>query len=374
LHEKVEGIEVFLSDFAHAAIVAGAGHQSMIAWPTKDARGLSATEGIPMRHARAIRCAAFGAPEDLIVADVELPAPGPGQVRIVLRAAGVNFADYLIVAGKYQVKPALPFIPGLEAAGEIIELGPRTEELQLGQRVAVVTRPGGCFATGIVIDAVHAVPLPNGIDFGVAACMSVAYGTAHLALSGRGKLRAGETLLVTGAAGGVGLAAVEVGKALGARVIAAAGSRARLDLALARGADEIVDYGSESLRDRVKALTKGKGADVIFDPVGGDVFDQCLRAINQEGRILVVGFASGRIPSVPTNLVLIKNCSIVGVDFGIEMDGGPALRERLSEIFSWFLEGRFKPHISMRLPLEEAGAALRRLADRATQGRIALEM
>ncbi len=327
-----------------------------------------------MRHARAIRCVAFGAPESLEVGDVELPAPGPGQVRVVLRAAGVNFADYLIVAGKYQVKPALPFTPGLEAAGEIAELGPGTEELQLGQRVAVVTRPGGCYATGIVIDAAHVVALPDGIDFGVAACMPVAYGTAHLALSRRGKLRAGETLLVTGAAGGVGLAAVEVGKALGARVIAAARSRARLDLALSRGADELVDYGCESLSDRVKALTNGKGADVILDPVGGDVFDQCLRAINQEGRILVVGFASGRIPSVPANRILIKNCSIVGVDFGIEMDGHPALRERLSELVSWYVQGRLEPHISARLPLEEAGTALRRLSDRATEGKIALEM
>lgn len=327
-----------------------------------------------MRHARAVRCAVFGVSESLTVADVELPAPRLGQVHVALQAAGVNFADALIVAGKYQVKPALPFTPGLEGAGEIVELGAGVEELQLGQRVAVVTRPGGCYATGIVIDAAHVVPLPDQIDFGIAACMPVAYGTAHFALLDRGKLRAGETLLVTGAAGGVGIAAVEVGKLLGARVIAAARGSKRLELPLSRGADEVLDYSSESLRDRVKALTDGKGADVILDPVGGDVFDQCLRAVNDEGRILVVGFASGRIPSVPANLILIKNCSIVGVDFGIEMDGRPALRERLSELFSWHAQGRLKPHISARLPLEEAGTALRRLADRATEGKIALEM
>jgi NADPH:quinone reductase len=247
-------------------------------------------------------------------------------------------------------------------------------DLQLGQRVAVVTRPGGCFATGAVIDAAHVVPFPGAIDYVTAACMPVAYGTAHFALSHRGRLRAGETLLVTGAAGGVGLAAVEVGKALGARVIAAARGQDRLDLARSRGADELVDYGAESLRERMKALTGGSGADVILDPVGGDVFDECLRVINNEGRILVVGFAGGRIPSVPANRILIKNCSIVGVDYGTEMDGPPALRTRLTEVFSWYAQGRLKPHISARLPLNEAGAALRLLAARAAHGKIALEM
>jgi NADPH2:quinone reductase len=252
----------------------------------------------------------FGEPENLIVADVELPAPRSGQVRVALRAAGVNFADYLIVTGKYQIKPALPFTPGLEAAGEIVEFGPGIDDLQLGQRVAVVTRPGGCYATGAVIEAAHVVPLPGGIDFVTAACVPVAYGTAHFALSHRGRLRAGETLLVTGAAGGVGLAAVEVGKALGARVIAAARGQDRLDLARSRGADELVDYGAESLR----------------------------------------------------------------VDYGTEMDGPPALRARLTEVLSWFAQGRLKPHISARLPLNEAGSALRQLADRAAYGKIALAM
>jgi NADPH2:quinone reductase len=225
-----------------------------------------------------------------------------------------------------------------------------------------------------VIDAAHVVPLPGAIDFVTAACMPVAYGTAHFALSHRGRLRAGETLLVTGTAGGAGLAAVEVGKALGARVIAAARGQDRLDLARSRGADELANYGAESLRERVKALTGGSGADVILDPVGGDVFDECLRVINNEGRILVVGFAGGRIPSVPANRILIRNCSIVGVDFGTEMDGRPWLRERLVELFSWFVQGRLKPHISARLPLNEAGAALRLLAARAAHGKIALEM
>lgn len=324
---------------------------------------------------RAMQCTELGAPEVLSLHDVELPAGGPTHVRIELRAAGVNFADALIMAGKYQMKPFFPFTPGLEGAGEIIEVGRGVSNLRPGQRVAVLIRPGGCYATGLVVDADRVAPLPDGIDFVTAACMPVAYGTAYLALVQRAGLKAGETLLVTGAAGGVGLAAVEIGKALGARVIAAARGTDRLRIAVAHGADEVVDYGSEDLRDSVKTLTGGEGADVIFDPVGGDIFDQCLRAVAWHGRMLVVGFASGRIPAAPANLVLLKNFSLVGVDLGAESDRDPSSTGRdLAELFSWAAQGRLKPHVSATFELEQAGAALREVVDRRATGKLALRM
>jgi NADPH2:quinone reductase len=227
----------------------------------------------------------------------------PHQVRIRVRAAGVNFADSLMVGGTYQVKPPFPFTPGLEAAGEIVETGSAVDGLQAGQRVLAVLRNGGGYAEEIVLDAAAVVPIPDAMNFVTAAAFPVAYGTSHLALTHRGHLQPGETLLVLGAAGGVGLTAVEVGKALGARVIAAAGGAEKLAVARSRGADELIDYREESIRDRVRALTGGKGADVVYDPVGGDAFDQALRAVNWEARMLVIGFAAGRIQAVPANLI-----------------------------------------------------------------------
>ncbi len=247
-----------------------------------------------------------------------------------MRAAGINFADSLMVGGTYQVKPPFPFTPGLEAAGEVIETGDGVPSLLSGQRVLAVLRDGGGYAEEIVLDAATVLPIPESMDFVTAAAFPVAYGTSHFALTHRGHLQPGETLLVLGAAGGVGLTAVEIGKALGARVIAAAGGTDKLAVARSRGADELIDYRTESLRDRVRELTGGKGADVVYDPVGGDAFDQALRAVNWEARMLVIGFASGRIQAVPANLILVKNISVIGVVWGAQTQRHPAWMSRTS--------------------------------------------
>src|SRR5215469_11386868 len=244
---------------------------------------------------KAIRCREWGTPDVLRLEESESPSLKPHQVRIRVHAAGVNFADSLMVGGTYQVKPPFPFTPGLEAAGEAIETGSGVVGLRTGQRVLAVLRNGGGYAEEIVLDAATVVPIPETMDFVTAAAFPVAYGTSHFALTHRGHLQSGETLLVLGAAGGVGLTAVEIGKALGARVIAAASGADKLAVAKSRGADALIDYRSESIRDRVRELTAGKGADIVYDPVGGDAFDQALRAVNWEARMLVIGFAAGRI-------------------------------------------------------------------------------
>jgi len=322
---------------------------------------------------KAVLCRAFGEPDALRVEEV---APRPldrGQVRIGVRAAGVNFPDYLMVTGRYQVKPPLPFTPGIEAAGEIIECAPDVVDLRPGQRVVALARRGGSFASELVLPAQYVVPIPDVMDFTTAAGFPVAYGTAHLALIRRGRLRSGETLLVTGAGGGVGLAAVEVGKRLGARVIAAAGSAEKLKIASEHGADDLIDYQTTSLRDRVKELTGDAGVDVVFEPVGGNIFDQCTRLMNWEGRLLVIGFASGRIPTAPANLVLVKNYSLVGVVFGAHMEKFPdSVRPRIQELLGWYTDGSLQPHISRTIPLEQAAVALNEIAERNVRGKIVL--
>src|SRR6266852_4837455 len=274
---------------------------------------------------KAIRCRKWGAPDVLRLEEAESPSLDRHQVRIRVHAAGVNFADSLMVGGTYQVKPPFPFTPGLEAAGEIVETGDAVDGLRAGQRALAVLRNGGGYAEEIVLDAAAVVPIPAAMDFVTAAAFPVAYGTSHFALTHRGHLQAGETLVVLGAAGGVGLTAVEIGKQLGARVIAAAGGAAKLAVAKEHGADELIDYQTESIRDRVRELTQGLGADVVFDPVGGDAFDQALRAVNWQARMLVIGFAAGRIQAVPANLILVKNIAIVGVDRGAESRRNPGL-------------------------------------------------
>ena len=265
---------------------------------------------------KAILCRVWGVPDTLRLEEAESPKLQPHQLRVRVRAASINFADTLMVGGSYQVKPPFPFTLGLEAGGEVVETGAAVGNLQAGQRVLAVLRSGGGYAEEIVLDAAAVVPIPPAMDFVTAAAFPVAYGTSHFALTHRGHLQADETLLVLGAAGGVGLTAVEIGKAMGARVIAAAGGAEKLDVARSRGADEVIDYRTESIRDRVRALTDGKGADVVFDPVGGDAFDQALRAVNWEARMLVIGFAAGRIQFVPANLILVKNISVTGVVWG----------------------------------------------------------
>ena len=320
---------------------------------------------------KAVLCHAFGEPDGLRVEEIEPSHLEHGQVRIGVHAAGVNFPDYLMVTGKYQVKPPLPFTPGIEAAGEIIECAPDVVDLRPGQRVVALARRGGAFASQLTLPAPFVVPIPDIMDFVTAAGFSVAYGTAHLALTHRGQLRSGETLLVTGAGGGVGLAAVEVGKRLGARVIAAASGADKLKIASEHGADDLIDYQTTSLRDRIKDLTGG--VDVAFEPVGGDIFDQCSRVMNWEGRLLVIGFASGRIPSAPANLILVKNYSLVGVVFGAHIEKFPeSVRPRIQELLRWYNDGSLKPHISRTFPLDQAAVALNEMAARNVRGKIVL--
>lgn len=322
---------------------------------------------------KAVLCHAFGERDSLRVEEIEPRPLERGQVRIGVRAAGVNFPDLLMVEGKYQVKPSLPFIPGMEAAGEIIECASDVTDLHPGQRILALTRRGGAFASELIVPAPLVVPIPEIMDFTTAAGFPVAYGTAHLALIYRGHLRSGETLLVTGAGGGVGLAAVEVGKRLGARVIAAAGGADKLRIASEHGADELIDYRAGSLRDRIKELTGGAGADVVFEPVGGDIFDQCMRVMNWEGRLLVIGFASGCLPTAPTNLVLVKNYSLVGVVFGAHIEKFPdSVRPRIQELLRWYADGSLKPHISRTFPVDQVAVALKALAERQVTGKIVL--
>jgi NADPH:quinone reductase len=324
---------------------------------------------------RAVRCHQWGIPDVLRLDEFESPGLRPEQVRIRVHAAGINFADTLMVAGKYQVKPPFPFTPGLEVAGEVIEVGAAVPNVRPRQRVLAVLRRGGGYADEATVDAAAVVPIPDAMDFVTAAAFPVAYGTSHFALTHRGGLKPGETMLVLGAAGGVGLTAVEIGKHLGARVIAAAGGPDKLAVARQHGADEVIDYRSESIRDRVRDLTGGLGADVVYDPVGGDAFDQALRAVNWEARMLVIGFASGRIQSVPANLILVKNISVIGVVWGAQAERDPVLVSRnLAELLRWWEAGRLKPLVAKTFPLAEAGAAMQALLSRRHAGRIVLEV
>ena len=322
---------------------------------------------------KAVLCHAFSEPSNLRVEEIEPGHLERGQVRIRVRAAGVNFPDLLMVTGKYQVKPPLPFTPGIEAAGEIIEFAPDVADFRPGQRVLALARRGGAFASELIVPAQFVVPIPDIMDFTTAAGFPVAYGTAHLALIYRGQLRSGETLLVTGAGGGVGLAAVEIGKRVGARVIAAAGGTDKLRIASEHGADELIDYRAGSLRDRIRELTGEAGVDVVFDPVGGDIFDQCTRIMNWEGRLLVIGFASGRIPTAPANLVLVKNYSLIGVVFGAHIERFPeSVRPRIQELLTWYANGSLKPHISRTFALDQVAVALNAIAERHVVGKIVL--
>jgi NADPH:quinone reductase len=324
---------------------------------------------------KAVQCREWGGPESLRLEEAPRRPLQPGQVRVRVHAAGVNFADTLMISGKYQVKPPFPFTPGLEAAGEVIEAGSGVSAFRPGQRVLAVLRNGGGYAEEIALDARAVVPIPDRMDYVAAAAFPVAYGTSHFALTHRGHLKSGETLLVLGAAGGVGLSAVEIGKEMGARIIAAAGSPEKLAVAREHGAHELIDYTKESIRDRVRELTGGLGADVVYDPVGGDAFDQALRAVNWEARMLVIGFASGRIQSVPANLVLVKNISVIGVVWGAQAERDPALISRyLAELLGWWERGKLKPVVAKTFPLAEAGAAMTALLSRRHPGKIVLEV
>lgn len=322
---------------------------------------------------KAILCHQFGTPEDLSVADVPSPPLGAGQVRIAVRACGVNFPDVLMIQGLYQLKPPFPFSPGLEVAGDIVAVAEDVRGAQVGERVMAVMMYGG-FAEEVVVPAAAILPMPPEMSYEHGAGFQLAYGTSHVALSHRAQLQAGETLLVLGAAGGVGLTAVELGKRLGARVIAAASAREKLELARAYGADDLINYKSENLRDRLKELTDGRGVDVIYDPVGGDLFDQAVRRLAWEGRYLVIGFASGRIPSLPANIALLKNASIVGAFWGAYLRTDPGvIRDSFAILTDCYAAGGLKPHIHQVFALDEAPAALRQLMDRRAMGKVLLK-
>jgi NADPH2:quinone reductase len=322
---------------------------------------------------RALRCHTLGDLGSLSVDEVASPEMGAGQVRISVKAAGVNFPDILMCEGKYQVKPPMPFTPGLEVAGVVKEVGEGVTHVKPGDRVLAFARVAGGFAEEIVLPGGIATPIPDEMDFQTAAAFTIAYGTAMFALDYRGHLKAGETLVVLGATGGVGLAAIECGKLLGARVIAAAGSADKLKVAKEYGADEVVDYRAENLRDRLRELTDGKGVDVVFDPVGGSYFDSCVRAIGWEGRILVVGFASGEIPKPAANLILVKNFSVIGVVFGEHSHRYPdQSREMLTRLLGSWREGRLKPRIWGTYPLERATEAFAEITARRVQGKMVL--
>ncbi len=323
---------------------------------------------------KALVCRQYGPPESLVFEELPTPEVGPGQIRIRVHACGVNFPDTLIIEGKYQFKPEPPFAPGGEVAGIVDALGEGVTGFQTGDRVMALTGWGG-YAEEVVVDADRVQALPDSMDFETGASFAMTYGTSIHALIQRGQLKEGETLLVLGAGGGVGLAAVELGKVLGARVIAAAGSAEKLAIAQAYGADELINYREESLKDRVKELTEGRGADVIYDAVGGDAFDDALRCINWNGRLLVVGFASGRIPTPPANLPLLKGCSIVGVFWGrFRQEEPEANRQNFETLFQWHRDGRLKPHISHRLPLAEGARAMRILTNREAIGKVVLQV
>ena len=319
---------------------------------------------------RALVCKAHGLPETLVVEDVPSPIAGPGQVVVRIEAAGVNFPDALIIQNKYQVKPPLPFIPGAEMAGVVASVGEGVTRFKPGDAVAGVVTTGG-FAQAIAVDASRLIALPAGAPMDVASAFILAHGTSHHALKDRAALQAGETLLVLGASGGVGLAAVEIGKVLGARVIACASSQAKLDVCVAHGADATIDYSTEDLRERIRDLTGGKGPDVIYDPVGGSFAEPALRSIGWRGRYLVVGFANGEIPKIPLNLPLLKVCSIVGVFWGAFVGNEPKnAAAGITELFEWLAAGRLRPRISARYPLNEASKALRAMLNREVTGKV----
>ena len=319
---------------------------------------------------KAVLCKQFGPPESLVVEDLPSPKPGPGEAVVSMKAASVNFPDVLIIQNKYQFKPPLPFSPGSELAGVVKEVGAGVSNVKPGDRVFTTTFYGA-FAEEVKTEAARLLPIPEGMDFKSAAAFLLTYGTSDHALRDRGQLKPGETLLVLGAAGGVGIAAIEIGKALGATVIACASSADKLAVCREHGADETINYATEDMRERIKQITGGKGVDVVYDAVGGAYTEAALRSTAWRGRLLVVGFAAGDIPKIPLNLALLKGCSIVGVFWGDYTRREPkGYAESLRQLAVWFGEGRLKPHVSASFPLEKAADAIQMLAGRKAKGKV----
>jgi NADPH2:quinone reductase len=327
---------------------------------------------------RALHCIAHGKPEDLRVVELpDLAAPGPGEVKIEVAAAGLNFADTLMIAGNYQVKPPLPFAPGLECAGKVAAIGLGVTHVKPGDAVMAMLEFGG-FASQAMAKAADVFPAPKGMDLAMAASIPIAYGTSYGALVWKAKLKAGEILLVHGAAGGVGLTAVEIGKALGAIVIATAGGADKCAVATAHGADHVIDYKSEDLRVRVKEICAGMGkdgADVVYDPVGGEIFDASLRCVAWNARLIVVGFAAGKVEQIPANILLVKNLDVLGFFFGSYRRYQPdLLAPGFSEIGKMYETGRIKPLVSHRLPLDRAAEGLAMLVARKSTGKVVVTL
>ncbi|PYB80109.1 NADPH:quinone oxidoreductase [Pseudomonas sp. LB-090624] len=319
---------------------------------------------------KAVLCKTLGPARNLVLEEVASPLPKKNEILLDVQAAGVNFPDTLIIEGKYQFQPPLPFSPGGEAAGVVAAVGEKAGAFKVGDRVMALTG-WGAFAEQVAVPVYNVLPVPTSMDFTTAAAFGMTYGTSMHALRQRGQLQAGETLLVLGASGGVGLAAVEIGKAMGARVIAAASNAEKLAVAKAAGADELIDYSQASLREEIKRLTGGQGVDVIYDPVGGELFEQAVRGLAWNGRLLVVGFASGAIPQLAANLVLLKGAAVLGVFWGAFAQRQPEDNAaNFKQLFAWHAEGKLKPLVSQTYPLAEAGAAIEKLGQRQAVGKL----
>jgi len=319
---------------------------------------------------RAVLCKEFGPPESLVLEEVDDPTPSAGQVVLDIEACAVNFPDVLIIQDQYQFKPPLPFSPGAEVAGVVSAVGEGVDSLAVGDRVFASTGWGG-LAEKIAVGASGCLPIPDGMDAVHASAFLYAYGTSHYALKDRGHLQPGEVLLVLGAAGGVGLAAVELGALMGATVIAAASTKEKLELCREHGAAMTINYEEEDLKTRIRELTGGRGADVVYDAVGGRFSEPALRSTAWDGRFLVIGFAAGDIPKIPLNLALLKSCSIVGVFWGAFVGREPERNKaNIDELMAMWTEGKLRPHVSETFPLERGGEAIRALADRKALGKV----
>jgi NADPH:quinone reductase len=321
---------------------------------------------------KALLCTRLGGPDDLEISDIADPSPGEGEVVVKVHAAALNFFDTLIIAGKYQTKPTLPFSPAAEFAGTVEQVGPGVTSLRAGQRVAGYVGYGAA-RERILAKAERLIPIPDALDFDRAAGLCVTYGTTLHALKDRARLKSGETLAILGASGGVGLAAVELGKLMGARVIACASSPEKIAFAQKHGADDGIDYGKDDLKEALRKLTDGKGADVIYDPVGGRYAEAALRSIAWQGRFLVVGFAAGDIPKIPLNLVLLKGCDVLGVFWGSfvqrDIEGH---RANIRQLLDWAAAGKVSSHVHATYPLKDAASALKAIAARQVMGKVIL--
>lgn len=323
---------------------------------------------------KAIRCKAYGPPSSLVLEELESLKPGAKEVVVSVKACGINFPDTLIIQGLYQFKPELPFTPGSDIAGVVKEVGEEVSHLKKGDEVFGFV-PYGALAEEVIVPSNSCFPKPEKMDYPVAASFMMAYGTSYYALKDRAKLKDGETLLVLGASGGVGLAAVELGKLMGAKVIAAASSDEKLELCLKYGADQTINYSNVDLKSTIKELTGGKGADVIYDPVGGDYSEAALRGTAWNGRFLVVGFAAGTIPKIPLNLPLLKGASIVGVFWGGFAMGNPkANMQNTITLMQWYDEGKLKPHIHRIYSLKDTAIALQEMMERKVKGKLVIKM